>query len=595
MTVQEAVTARLPSLRIPSRARLSAIVGSRSALSLPVIAGFLVTGFALSFKYQSLVTDEPWPSTALKAIATLILPCGLLLGVRVWAFRRDWARPRVLLVLVTLSCASVLRSPIGNSAMAEGSGVGAVEGNPLGRTVTSLLLTLAITLTIGAAVHLARERNEAQALLLAEQKRLRELVAATDEDLRRSAVELRVRAVELLEPSIAEIRQRLKGELSDVASREVSTHILRVVDEVVRPTSRHLADSPSFTLGSLDLERPAVWQWLTDRLDMTRAIRPVLVWVLGWGVLAPGLLIIGPEWWVIGWSWLAGAGVMLILYAVKWAWPERYRRMPVALGLVVLSLVYFVSVGSVQVIVHRGASHMAGHALWSATSWNGLVLWVGLAVLVSVLAMLDEHGRQHRASLAEINVRLEEVIARLRRESWLLHRSVALAVHGPVQSALIATSMRLSAGDRTTHSVNDARRRLDQALTVIEQDTHEVPSIDDALADLIGLWGPVVRIRADVTPNVESHLAGDPGLRRCVVEVCREAVSNAIRHGRAVVVDVSMVHQGEKILIRVSDDGHGLPSVPVAGLGSAMLDATCLRWSLTNGAEGGAELTAEVL
>ena len=595
MNPMRGTSAAFGSIRVPSRSRLGSLLGSSSALSLPVIAAFLVVGFTLSYAYLKLITDDTWLPTGLRALATLLLPCALLLGVKTIADRRGWVRPRVVLVLVVLSCASVLRSPIGTSVIAEGGAVRSVEANPLGRTVTSLLVTLAITLTVGVAVQLARERSEARMVLLAEQARLRELVDTMDEDRRRAELELRGRAIDLLEPSISEIRILLEGELSAEASRAVSARITEVVDEVVRPTSRELAASPSVALKSLEVQRPTSLRWFTDRLDVTKAIRPGPVWVLGWLIVTPGLFVIGPDWPVVRLAFVASLGVMLLLYTVKKAWPKRARRLPVARGLGVLALIYLVSVGVVQSMIQQGGSMLAGHASWSGTSWRGVALWVTLAFIVSVLAMLDEHGRQNRASLREVNVELQELVARLRREAWLRHRIVAHAVHGPVQSALVSTAMRLSAHDRTADSVNDARRRLEQALTAVEHDHQEIPNIDNALGDLISLWKPTVDIRADVGPTARSRLAETSGLRRCVIEICREATSNAIRHGKATVVEISLVRKGESILVRVSDDGVGLPASPVAGLGTQMLHDIGLRWTLINKPEGGAELTVEVV
>lgn len=595
MTSQDIAPDATSSFRIPSRARMRVLLGSSTALSLPVITAFFVVGFALSLAYLKLVMSESWLIAGMKALLTLVVPCGLLLIVRAIANRRGWAQPRAGLVVASLSIATLLRSPVGLSAMTEWGVARSDEANPIGRSVVSLLITLAITLTLGAAVHLARERGVARALLLAEQARLRELVEATDESLTRAESELRGRASELLEPTISEIRMLLQGELSDAEARDVSARITEVVNEVVRPTTRQLAVSPSFGLTTLHPEQPAVFQWLTDRLDVTRVIRPGWILALGWIILAPGLLIVGPQWQVVGVAFLASLSIVLALYGVKAVWPRRLRRMSVALGLSVLAMIYVVSIVTIQSLIQQSGNILAGDASWTAMSSRGLVLWVVLAFLVSVLAMLDEHGRQNRASLAELNVELEEVLARLRREAWLLHRTVALAVHGPVQSALVSTAMRLSASDRTEDSVNDARRRLDEALTAIEHDHHEVLSIGDALADLTGLWKPVVEIRADVWPSAESRLAANSGLRRCVIEICREATSNAIRHGQATVVEISLVAMGETIVVRVLDDGDGVSARPTSGLGAAMLDDTCLRWTLVNRTDGGAELTANVV
>ncbi|CAB4729754.1 unannotated protein [freshwater metagenome] len=595
VTSQDIAPAASSSFGIPSRARLSVLLGSSTALSLPVIAAFFVVGYALSLSYLKLVIVESWLTAGIEALLTLIIPCGFLLIVRAVANRRGWEQPRVALVLVSLSVATLLRSPIGIIAVTEWEFVRSDEANPIGRVVISLFITLGISLTLGASVRLARERGEARAVLLAEQARLRELVEATDESLTQAESDLRGRASHLLEPTISEIRVLLQGGLSDAEARDVSARITEVVNEVVRPTSRELAASPTFVLRALDPQQPAVFKWLSDRLDVTRAIRPGWIMALGWLIITPGILIMGPDWRVLGASFLASLSIVLVLLGVKAIWPKGFRRMPAALGLGILAFIYVLSIWATQSIVEQVGDSAAGQAAWSTTSWRGLALWGVLAFLVSVLAMLDEHGRQNRASLAELNVELEEVLARLRREAWLLHRTVALAVHGPVQSALVSTAMRLSASDRTEDSINDARRRLDEALTAIEHDHHEVPSINDALADLTGLWTPVVQIKADVWPSAESRLAGNTGLRRCVIEICREAASNAIRHGRATALDISLIGMGETIVIRVSDDGDGVPSESIAGLGEAMLDDTCLRWSRLNRPDGGAELTAYVV
>ena len=48
--------------------------------------------------------------------------------------------------------------------------------------------------------------------------------------------------------------------------------------------------------------------------------------------------------------------------------------------------------------------------------------------------------------------------------------------------------MGLSGGDRTKESVDDARRRLDEALSAIEHHRFDDVSADDALSDLRDLW-----------------------------------------------------------------------------------------------------------
>ena len=173
-----------------------------------------------------------------------------------------------------------------------------------------------------------------------------------------------------------------------------------------------------------------------------------------------------------------------------------------------------------------------------------------------------------------------------------MHRSVSLAVHGTVQSALISTAMRLTAADRDRDSIEDARRRLEDALSAIASDQGHSASLEIAIDDLRGLWHPIVQLSHTITPSAELRLAEDAGLSRCVIEICREATSNAIRHGKATVIDITIGIVGDLIEIRIGDNGDGLAHGALPGLGTQMLDETCFRWNLTQRPGGGSELIA---
>jgi signal transduction histidine kinase len=152
--------------------------------------------------------------------------------------------------------------------------------------------------------------------------------------------------------------------------------------------------------------------------------------------------------------------------------------------------------------------------------------------------------------------------------------------------------MRLTAADRNRDSIDDARRRLEDALSAIASDQGHGASLDAALDDLRGLWHPIVHLSHDVTPTAQLRLAEDPGLSRCVIEICREATSNAIRHGSATVIDITIGIVGDLVEIRICDNGDGVSEGALAGLGTQMLDETCFRWELAQRPGGGSELIA---
>jgi signal transduction histidine kinase len=101
-----------------------------------------------------------------------------------------------------------------------------------------------------------------------------------------------------------------------------------------------------------------------------------------------------------------------------------------------------------------------------------------------------------------------------------------------------------------------------------------------------------VIINFSINPSASVLLDADDGLRRCVIEICREAASNAIRHGHAKTVDFEVKLTGGLIDLRATDDGEGISSVALPGLGSEMLDDTCMKWQLSALPQGGSELIA---
>jgi signal transduction histidine kinase len=557
-----------------------------------VLIGLAIIGFLLSFMY---LRDAPGHSmvwTLVSAAAASVVSVAVFLLVSALGNRGGWNRPRVGIVLLALLLASIIRTCVTSIFVSVRSGGQVFDSGTFGRALTTLIITLVVGLIVAASVQSADERAEAKSALLDEQGRLRKLADSTDAERRRSEIDLWNKARELLEPTINEIRELIAGEISESAARQISDRIHEVVNEVVRPASRELARSSMIEPGENVIELPSTLRVFEDRMDITRVLKPGWLLIVWWGVLIPGMLLASVQVSVVV-VWIAVSTLFILpLYGLKVVWPRRLRDMTIARGLGVLLILY----AAINVAFQYSVSHFGpvieGSESWASTSVVGVILRIALGMLVSVLAMLNVHSEQIRARLIETNIQLEELISRIRRETWLLHRVVSLAVHGTVQSALISTAMRLSAADRTPETVADARRRLEAALKAISADQSESASLSLALKDLQGLWSPLVRISFEIGLRAEQRLAKDAGLRRCVIEICREAASNAIRHGHAKAIEIRVEATGDLIEVHVTDDGDGIATAAVPGLGSEMLDDTCLRWQLDRSHDEGSELIA---
>ena len=575
-----------------SRDRLALLIGGKNALSRPVLIGLAVTGFILSFVYILRIPGQSLLVSVLSTAVMSAISIVVLLVVRAIANRDGWVRPHPAVIIVGLAVASLIRSAATWIDVGWHSAGQQLDSNPFGRATSSVIITVALGLIMAASAQLARERRQANDGLLAEQSRLQSLIETADAELIRSEVELRARAHSLLEPAVEEIRGLISGEISEEAAFELAERIDVAVNDVVRPASRELALSPLVESRQIISETPRSVSLLKDRLDITRAIRPGWLMVAWCGVLLPGVIVLGAQWRGVWRALLLAALAFLVIWALKVLWPRRLRNMPVALALVVLLIVYAALNVTFQFFLPTGEQAISGSEAWVANVQAGVLIRVGLAMLVSILAILNLRAEQIRVSLIETNAALEELVSRIKRETWLLHRSVSLAVHGTVQSALISTAMRLTAADRTPDTVADARRRLEDALSALSTRQGIEVSVPHAMTDLHGLWSPVVRFTSDISPEAVERLADDAGLSRCAIEICREATSNAIRHGGAGSVKIRIITNGDLLEIRVVDDGDGPSSTTVAGLGSQMLDETCLRWQLERRHDGGSELIA---
>jgi glucose-6-phosphate-specific signal transduction histidine kinase len=69
----------------------------------------------------------------------------------------------------------------------------------------------------------------------------------------------------------------------------------------------------------------------------------------------------------------------------------------------------------------------------------------------------------------------------------------------------------------------------------------------------------------------------------CVNEICKEAVSNAVRHGEAKNITISIDRSADELLvIEAADNGRGIESDAIPGVGSRMLDDLSVDWSISN-------------
>ncbi len=207
------------------------------------------------------------------------------------------------------------------------------------------------------------------------------------------------------------------------------------------------------------------------------------------------------------------------------------------------------------------------------------VVYLGGGVGVGRLARSRERAAQAAvaavaaAAASREHEALAEERARIAREMHdVVAHSVSLLVVQAESAAAVldrdperarAQLERISASGR--QALEELRRLLGLLQAGGEQDgTHPQP----ALADLPGLREAVQATGARVELHVDEDAgAAPPGVQLTAYRVVQEALTNAVRHGRATSVQVNVRRQGDVLSVDVVDDGTAPPSGSAPGHG----------------------------
>ncbi len=198
--------------------------------------------------------------------------------------------------------------------------------------------------------------------------------------------------------------------------------------------------------------------------------------------------------------------------------------------------------------------------------------------------------------------RLEEEQRRLERERQeQIHRrhvtadvvqEAARALHGSVQTKLTAAALALTLGgdhadDATIlRSLDQARQALLNPLPSETPSTRDEHTLGPGLYDVTRPWMGLCEIDIDTTRCPDDH----PAAHSCAL-IVEEAVTNAVRHGKARHISIQVTDSADGLLITVADDGHvAAPTSP--GLGSQIIDQLTTTWSREDRGEHGTTLRA---
>ena len=378
-------------------------------------------------------------------------------------------------------------------------------------------------------------------------------------------------------PRLDEIQRSLIGESQRVL---VVEELRDLVKQQVRPLSESLSRAAA-NLGSISIaptQLKRTHRFLQDKQQLKLLIRPAAMslfvvagnWVLTYIVLGDQAAA-----WSIPYSTAALAAIAITKALV----PATLRVRPWQ-GIAVLFLIGFMASNAIYWPLKEFSHNFQQDMLLLLGVTNTIACVIGFAYSKSV----DLDRIEAVAQVTRENNALEREAALFEQQMWIARRNWSFVVHGTVQAALTAAITRLSSADQLEqYQIDLVKQDLARAAEALSKTPETEIDLQAALANLISTWSGICEIKFEISERAQRSLRRDANARMCVNEICKEAVSNAVRHGEAKKILISIDRTVDEVLIiQAADDGRGFWGSASPGVGSRMFDDLTIKWSLSN-------------
>jgi hypothetical protein len=536
-------------------------IGGPWALSLRVALLAYLATVALALLDAGRLGGSPlaWGACALAANTIVLL---VLVPIRLRVFRGVGRRPRPMAAIVAFGVAGALRGTA-MAALAVSTGLMPTWEwgyRQIGGALTAIVVLSVITLAVDAQADyrarlaaLAAERERVADL----ERQLATIATAVERETReRLTAELGARlrvgdaagAVDdVIQPLVDElVRQRIDLVMGQPAMRNPAFPWRGLIGEAARETPFHAATT---ALGIMAI----AFAFLTFHLGLLR------------GVAATAAL--------------AGSTALCLWALGRVPRGGTARATTIAVGGALATAVIAAAVATIACASLPGART------------TGVVAGVFALLVNTGAALASAASRLQAATERDLAVSLEArawLVARAQETLTATRHALARTVHGPVQSALIRTAALLEAPDADRDAIVAA------ALAEVEISlARDAPGVGGtaALEQLAEAWRGIASIDLAVDDGARVALDEDVVCAAAALEICREGISNAVRHARADTCAITI--NAEVGALRIVVRSPGRLRGERRGLGTDYLDRVCLAWSRVS-ANGEVVLTAQI-
>jgi two-component system, NarL family, sensor kinase len=178
-----------------------------------------------------------------------------------------------------------------------------------------------------------------------------------------------------------------------------------------------------------------------------------------------------------------------------------------------------------------------------------------------------------RAARERLVTSREEERRQLRRD---LHDGVGAVLAGLGFTAEAAARALPADPARAAQLLSSVHQQASTAITAVRQISRELrpaPLAELGLAGAVSrLTEPATEAGMDVTVSLPDDMPEIPAATEVAVyHIAAEAVTNALRHSQATRLTVELGQARDQLVLRITDDGTGMPPEPGAGVGLASM------------------------
>mgnify|MGYP000054719677 FL=1 len=424
-------------------------------------------------------------------------------------------------------------------------------------------------------------------------------LSATKQQLEKLLVDSEARLEHEASDTLSTIESMLQTALLPelmLSPQRALTKLQSLINDTLRPLSSALAaNQPKIELVRLDPSAYRFrWRTLLTHLRLKESSRPMTIAGMLSVLAVNGFVKYIPQ---ISPVLLLAYSIVLMVVLLsisRYVLARVVDLLPPSIRVpLVLAVLFLIGFGGGLLVLSFAHNPVVAFTL----SVNGGVASALVGALFGINHAASKEMESIERQLGNYERELRWTIAAVNGQHWLQKKQFARKIHGPIQSEVAAAAIRiersLSSGE-VSQSGEEALQHLRDRLAKLLNDTKGTAEVRPVLNEIAETWHGLCQIEFILSEDDECTLRNDSICVETVLEIAREACSNAIRHGSAEHIQLEIDFAAPDLVkIRVWNDGTKLDLVSNRGVGSAYLDDCTFSHDLSMTANG-TVLTATV-